>query len=552
MSDDPQGFNLGLVFETLAATLPDRDCLVWGDRRWTYAELAERSRRLASFLHGRGYGVHTPRAELEGHRSGQDHVALALYNGNEYLESMVGSYLARLAPFNVNYRYVGDELRYLFNDAAPKVLIYHASLAPTIAAVLDAVESIELLIQVADDSGHALLEGAIDYEAALAAGDPAGPAEVTPSPDDLYILYTGGTTGMPKGVLWRQHDIYLSAMGGRMIGTWEPVASYAEVADRARNGFGLRAMILPPLMHGAAQWSTFLMLANGSTLVLPQNPRHLDPADVLRTIEREQVNLFTVVGDAMLRPLLIELEHASYDTSTLLSIGNGGAPLTAAIRARVAEQLPNVLITDSVGSSETGAQMHASSASGEPAGQFRPGPGAVVLSEDLTEVLGVGHEGIGWLGQVGWVPLGYLGDADKTARTFPTIDGRRYSIPGDRAILLDDGEIELLGRDSVTISSGGEKIFAEEVEAALAGHPALTDVVVAGRPSEQWGQEVVAVVSLRPGASITLEELQEFASAHVARYKLPKDVVIVETVVRSPSGKADYRWARDQAIAART
>jgi acyl-CoA synthetase (AMP-forming)/AMP-acid ligase II len=544
--DPPTEFNLALTFETIAGAIPERLALIWGERRLTYAALAERARRLASFLHGAGLGIHTERGALAGHQSGQDHVGLALYNGNEYLESMVGGYRARVAPFNINYRYVGEELRYLLTDAVPRALIYHASLAPTLAEVLPDVGEIPVLLQVADSSGNELLSGALDYEAALAASSPEGPP-TEPSPDDLYILYTGGTTGMPKGVLWRQHDIFVAAMGGRRIGTWERVKSYESLAAQAAAGTGLKLMLLPPLMHGAAQWAGFLLMAEGATIIMPDDTRRLDPADVWRTVEREGANSLTIVGDATLRPLLEELDRHQYDTSTLFAIGNGGAPLTPAVRELALARLPSLLITDSAGSSETGAQMHAVASAESGAGLFRPGPGTVVVSEALDAVLEPGHDGMGWLAQSGSVPLGYLGDADKTARTFPVIAGTRYSIPGDRARLLADGQIELLGRDSVTINSGGEKIFVEEVERAITGHPAVADVVVTGRPSERWGQEVVAVVQLAEGHAARAEDIVAHASASIARYKLPKAVVFVPRVQRSPSGKADYRWAAEQA-----
>ena len=541
----PVQFNLATVFETLAETLGDRECFVWRERRLSYAQLAERSRRLAAYLHGRGLGLRVPRDQLAGHESGQDHIALALYNGNEYLEGMLGAFGARLAPFNVNYRYVGEELRYLLNDARPRALILHASLAPTLAEVLPTLDiPPEVLLQVPDESGNDLLPGAVDYEEALASASPAG-APVDPSPDDLYILYTGGTTGMPKGVLWRQHDIFMGAMGGRSLGSWESVTSYDGIIERLEAASPLRLLLLPPLMHGAAQWAVFGTMAQGSTIILPDNPRRLDPDDVWRTVEREKANVTTVVGDAVLRPLVMQLDKAQYDLSSLFAVGNGGAPLSPAVRELALARLPNLYISDAVGSSETGAQMTGSREG--PAGTFVPGPDTVVIDAGLTRVLQPGHEGDGWLAQSGYVPLGYLGDAEKTARTFPTIDGVRYSIPGDRARHLADGEILLLGRDSVTVNSGGEKIFAEEVERAIAGHPAVADVVVAGRPSERWGQEVVAVVQLADGAETTGDSITTHASEFIARYKLPKDVIFVKEIQRSPSGKADYRWAAEQA-----
>jgi 3-oxocholest-4-en-26-oate---CoA ligase len=545
-------FNLSKAFDTLVGSLAERECVVWRDRRLTYGDLAERSRRLASYLHGRGLTVHRERAGLEGWESGQDHVALALYNGNEYLEGMLGSYRARLAPFNVNYRYVGEELRYLLDDARPRAMILHSSLAPTIAEVLPTLESPpDVLLQVEDESGHRLLPGAAWYEEALAASSAEGPP-VDPSPDDLYILYTGGTTGMPKGVLWRQHDIFMAAMGGRKVGTWEIVTSYQGLTDRLDPNTAYRLMILPPLMHGAAQWAAFMLMAQGATLVFPDETRHVDPDDVWRTVEREKVNSVTIVGDAVLRPLLVQLDKARYDLSSFFAVGNGGAPLTPAVRAMARERLPNLIISDSAGSSETGAQMHVTSMDGVAVGSFLPGPGTVVVDEAMEHVLEPGHEGNGWLAQTGSVPLGYLGDAAKTARTFPLIEGVRYSIPGDRARLATDGQIELLGRDSVTVNSGGEKIFVEEVERAIAGHPAVADVVVTGRPSERWGSEVVAVVQLAEESSAAADpaSIVEHASAHIARYKLPKEVVFVQRIQRSPSGKADYRWAAETAVKA--
>jgi acyl-CoA synthetase (AMP-forming)/AMP-acid ligase II len=402
---------------------------------------------------------------------------------------------------------------------------------------------------VADDSGNALLPGAVDYEEALAASSPGG-VPVEPTADDLYILYTGGTTGMPKGVLWRQHDIFMAAMGGRKVGTWEVVTSYEDITERLGSSDPLKLMLLPPLMHGAAQWAAFMLMAQGATLVFPEDARRVDPDDVWRTVEREKVNTMTIVGDAVLRPLVMQLDKADYDLSSLFAVGNGGAPLTPAVRELALARLPDLIISDSAGSSETGAQMFVVRTKGGSAGSFLPGPGTVVVDEGLTAVLEPGHEGNGWLAQTGNVPLGYLGDAEKTARTFPVVAGVRYSIPGDRARHLADGQIELLGRDSVTINSGGEKIFVEEVERAITGHPAVADVVVTGRPSERWGQEVVAVVQLADGAETAAESIVEHASATIARYKLPKAVVFVPTIQRSPSGKADYRWAAEQALAA--
>jgi len=540
-------FDLPDVFDTVAGQLPDRACIIWGDRRLTFAEVADRSTRLAAYLRSRGLGAHAERDDLAGHESGQDHLGIYLYNCNEYIESMLGAFRARVAPFNVNYRYVADELLYLLDNADCRALVYHARFAPVVAGVWDRLPQLEVLVQVADGSDNDLLPGAVDYDAALAEVEPR--VDVQPSPDDLYVLYTGGTTGMPKGVLWRQHDIFMSAMGGRNILTQEAVESYEDVATNAKTfPEPLTFMVLPPLMHGAAQWVSFIGMTAGNAIVFTPDTTRLDPVEVWRTVERQRATTITVVGDAIARPLIDELERGDYDVSSLMSFGNGGAPLTPTIKERILARIPHAMVTDSVGSSETGAQMsHLSTSDGEIAsGRFTPGPGTVVVSEDLDAVLPPGHEGDGWLAQSGWVPLGYYKDAAKTARTFPVIDGVRYSVPGDRARHLASGEIELLGRDSVTINSGGEKIFAEEVETAIAGHPAVHDVVVVGRPSERWGQEVVALVQLADGRSATADDIVAHASRHIARYKLPKDVLFLDEIVRSPSGKADYRWARAQ------
>ncbi|WP_407686382.1 acyl-CoA synthetase [Mycobacterium sp. HUMS_1102779] len=536
------------VVAAVAAAIPDRDLLIQGDRRYSYAQVVERSNRLAAYLHSRGLGCHTERSALAGHEAGQDLLGIYAYNGNEYVEALLATFAARVAPFNVNFRYVKNELQHLLADAGASALVYHAAFAPRVAEILPDLPRLRVLIQIADDSGNDLLYGAVDYEAALASVSPEPPA-VRHSPDDLYVLYTGGTTGMPKGVLWRQHDIFMTSFGGRNLITGEPAQSVEEVVARTTAGPGTKLMILPPLMHGAAQWSVMTAISTGQSVVFPSVVDHLDAEDVVRTIEREKVAVVTVVGDAMARPLVNAIEKGVADVSSLGVVANGGALLTPFVKERLIEALPHAVVVDGVGSSETGAQMHHMSMPGAiSTGTFNAGPDTSVAAEDLSAILPPGHEGIGWLAQRGYVPLGYKGDAAKTAKTFPVIDGVRYAVPGDRARHRADGSIELLGRDSVTINSGGEKIFAEEVETAIASHPAVADVVVAGRPSERWGQEVVAVVALADGARADAEELVAHAATSLARYKLPKAVVFRAAVERSPSGKADYRWAREQAV----
>ena len=551
MPDTAVEFTVPAVTAAVAAAIPNRELIIQGDRRFTYAEVMDRSRRLSAYLHSRGLGCHTERSALDGHQVGQDLVGLYAYNGNEFVESLLGAFAARVAPFNVNFRYVKSELQYLLADSGATALIYHSAFAPRVAEVLPDLSQLRVLIQIADDSGNDLLEGAVDYESAINSQHPT-PA-VEHSPDDLYVLYTGGTTGMPKGVLWRQHDIFMTSFGGRNLMTGEPTHSLDEIVARLNGSTPTKLMVLPPLIHGAAQWSVMTAITTGQTVVFPNVVDHLDADDVVRTIEREKVMTVTVVGDAMARPLVAAIEKAredgTADVSTLAVVANGGALLTPYVKQRLIEVLPNALVVDGVGSSETGAQMHHLSTSASVStGVFNAGPDTFVAAEDLGSLLQPGHDGMGWLAQKGYVPMGYKGDAAKTAATFPVIDGVRYAIPGDRARHLADGRIELLGRDSVTINSGGEKIFVEEVETAIASHPAVADVVVTGRPSERWGQEVVAVVALADGAYAEASELIDHAAQTLARYKLPKAIVFRAAIERSPAGKADYRWAREQAV----
>ena len=542
-------FNLAQVFTAVAAANPERDCIVFGDRRFTFAQTQKRASRFARALHQWGLGVHRERAELAPYESGQSHLGLYLANGNEFLEAMLGAYMARVAPFNVNYRYVADELVYLLGNARADAVMYHARFAPTFGEALGAVGDGVRLIHVDDGSGHEPLPGAVRYEELLDSVSDE-PLDLVPSPDDLYVLYTGGTTGMPKAVLWRQHDIYMNAMGGRNFGTGEMVTSLEEIVERSRPE-GPGSMTVAPLMHGAAQWAAFINLCGGRPFVMAPTTTHFDPAEAWALAARERVVSLSMVGDAFGRPLLDELEAGDYDLSGLLILITGGAALTAPLKRRFVELLPQLTILDAGGSSESGSQMgEVSSSSQTTSGLFAPNPGAVVVSEDLTRILSPGDGEIGWLAQQGLIPLGYLGDPEKTARTFPVIEGIRHAVPGDRARWHADGRIELLGRDAVTINSGGEKIFAEEVEAAVARHADVYDVVVTSRPSQRWGNEVVAVVQLADGATADPESVVAEAARHVARYKLPKAVVFCDRVQRSPSGKADYRWAKELAAQA--
>ena len=534
--------NLAQINEAISQNYPDREAIVFRDKRFTYGDFERRTRQLANLLIDRGYGCHTPRSALDNWSSGQDHLGLYLYNCNEYLEGMLGSFKSRIAPFNINYRYVDEELIYLLNNASAKILVFHTSLRERVQSIREEIPSLELLIQVHDEEGE-LLPGAIEYEEALSESSGERP-DLEWEPDDLYILYTGGTTGMPKGVLWRQNDILIAALGGRRS-NGELLKSVDEYVARAARGVRV-SMPAPPFMHGAGTWNSLQTFHTGGTNIIQDNVRRFDAASVLDAIERERVENLMLVGDAFGRPLADALEDSSRDLSCLRNIITGGAIMTAKTKQDLISHLPNLNIVDTAGSSETGGQgTHVSSAkTGVSTGSFNLSNLNVVLSEDHSEILEAGHEGLGWWARGGNIPLGYLGDQKKTEETFPTVNGTRYSVPGDKVRLLADGSLELHGRESVTINSGGEKIFAEEVEQAIKHHPDVFDSVVAGRKSERWGNEVVAIVQMRTDRAPDTDDLLEECEKHIARYKLPKDFIFVDEIFRSPSGKADYKWAK--------
>lgn len=536
--------NLPTIHEALAEEFPHRPCVIWRDRTWSWGEVTERTRRFANLLLAHGIGRHGDLAACAGWESPHDHVGLYLHNSNAYLEGLLGASKAGAAAFNVNYRYVADELRYLLEDAGAAAIVYHGSFASTLAEVLPTLSRTPVLLRVDDGSGDELLPGATDYEEALSSASPDRP-DVTWLPDDFYMLYTGGTTGNPKGVLWRQADFLVAALGVRAPDGSE-IADLEQLAEVARRR-ELRAMPAPPLMHGAASWNAISAWIGGGTIVIQDRVDTLDPADVLDTCARHGVSSLLIVGDAFARPLLDEQRRSPRNLSSLRFLLTGGAILSPALRAEFIELVPGIRVVDVLGSSETGRQAVASS-DARSTGGFRPGGEMAIVDATRTSVLERTSTETGWLAQGGRIPRGYLGDRAKTLDTFPVIGGRRWAVAGDRAAWAADGSVTLLGREAVTINTGGEKVFAEEVEQAVKHHPGVYDALVVGRPSERWGQEVVAVVACRPGATVTLEELRETAGRHLARYKLPKALVLRPSISRSPSGKPDYAWAREQAI----
>lgn len=526
------------AFEAIAERHLDDDCLVYRERRLTWREARARSRRLANALLGAGLGCRVERQHLAGHASGQDHLGICLRNSNEYLESMIGALMARAAPFNINYRFTAAEMRRLLMDTSPAALVIQSDLTPLLAQCWADLPSVPLVLQVADDSGLGLMPGAVWYEDVLA-GAPAGRPAVTPSPDDLYILCTGGTSGAPKAVLWRNGDARVACFGGAEAASLGDV-----VAAATAPGDPTRVLIAPPLAHGAAQWMSMSAWGRGGTVLLPWNQRQLDPDAVWRQIETERVTSLLVVGDAFARPLVEQLDRDHYDLDSLNVVLSGGASLSPAVHDGFRRHLPWVVVVDGLGSSEAGGQLVTVAAGAAPRpGRFPLAPGNVVLSADRTRVLSAVDGEIGWLARTGRLALGYLGDADLTARTFPIIDGVRYAVPGDRASHRGERAVFVHGRDASTINTGGEKVFAEEVEAVLREHPAVYDCIVTSRPSQRWGQEVVGLVEWRADSSARASELLRFARQRLAGFKVPKAVVTVTAVRRSAAGKADYRWA---------
>jgi len=533
-------WSLAEVQDVLAAAVPERDQLVSRGVRRSWREVQERTQGLARFLLSRGLGVHRERSELERWECGQSPVGLVMHNRCEYIEAMVGCFRARAVPFNVNHHYTPGELRGLFDMVGAEALVYERAIGPHLAAALEGRDVV--LIDIDDESGVAPLPGSTPYETAVACASP-GDLPAT-SPDDLYMVCTGGTTGSPKAVLWRQADIFVAAMGGSDAATTESITQIATSAERAW-------FAVPPMMHAAAQWTAFAGMHLGATIALHDDSKRFDAAAILDVAERERVEMMSIIGDAYGRPMIEELRRRPRDLSALQRIGTGGAITTDECKQGLLDLLPGVTIVDGYGASETGGMAYGARSRSMSAKGFSPAAGAMVVSADRSRVLEPGDEEIGWTARRGRVPLGYLGDRAKTEATFPIVGGERMAVPGDRATLGADGQIRMLGRDSMVINTGGEKVFVEEVEKALMRHPGVVDVLVVGRPSERYGQEVVAIVQLRAGAEgASPGELREFAAKSIARFKAPRAVAYCDAIGRHPTGKPNYEWARKAAVSA--
>ncbi|MGW3141166.1 acyl-CoA synthetase [Streptomyces sp. NPDC001139] len=533
-------YNLADLFESVVDVVPDREALVYIDhpgtgaeRRLTYAELDAAANRIGHHLIDAGI------------RPGE-HLGLHLYNGVEYLQTVFGCLKARIVPVNVNYRYVEDELVYLYRDADLAALVFDAEFDARVAAALPQCPRLRHLVRVGggDEGGLA----AVPFTGAEASGSPERgfPAR---SGDDQFIIYTGGTTGMPKGVMWRQEDLFFSGLGGGAP-TGEPVKKPEELAERvAAGGSGITFFPTPPLMHGTSTLTSLIGFNFGQRVVIH---RKFAPEEVLRTVEKEKVTSISLVGDAMLRPLVDALAGPmrGTDCSSVFSVSSSGAVLSETVRRQFQDLLPNAVLLNNYGSSESGFNGTATADSG--AGQsfrIRVNSRTQVVDPATHEPVAAGE--VGRVAQCGHVPLGYYNDPRKTAETFFDKDGQRWVLLGDMATVDEEGVVTVLGRGSQCINTGGEKVYPEEVEQALKSHPDVYDALVAGVPDAKWGNHVAAVVQLREGAARpSLEDVQTYCRTHLAGYKIPRQLVITDAIRRSPSGKADYRWARDVAEAA--
>jgi len=526
-------FNLADLFERVADAVPEREALICAETRRTYKELDERATQLAHFLEQTGIGK-------------GDHVGLYLYNSCEYLEGMLACFKLRAVPINVNYRYVNEELLYIFQNADLTGLIHGREFTPCIDAVRSSVPKVATFVAVEDGSEADLaMIGAVSYEQAVAEGSKTRDFEVR-SEDDLFILYTGGTTGLPKGVMWPHKAIFYAGFGG--VGHYHPdgpLTAPEEIGERAKAASSIVTMPLAPLMHGACWWYACIGLYSGHKVVLNPN-KSLEGEQVWDIVEKERVNALAIVGDAMAVPLLEALRShpTRWDLSSIFNIGSGGAVFSEVFQEEFKKFFPNCYMTNSFGSSETGFQGRDTGEGKKGLGQIVKGDESDVITEDHRFVVpGSGEKG--YLARSGHVPVGYYGDDAKTAKTFVRIGGKHWALTGDLATVEADNTITVFGRGSNCINTGGEKVFPEEVEQALKNHPAIVDALVVSTPDARFGARVTAVIQTRDGDCLSLEEVQDECRRHIAGYKVPRALFFAESIQRSPSGKPDYKWAKE-------
>jgi acyl-CoA synthetase (AMP-forming)/AMP-acid ligase II len=535
-------FNLADIFEVVAQAVPERTAFVCGAQRLSFAQLDERATRLASALRAQGV--------QRGH-----HVGIQLHNSAAYLETFFACCKLGAAPVNVNYRYVADELAYLFRTLELRALVHGEAFEAEVTKALPQVPSLALRVPVgpsttttnAADTGVRCMS----FDSLMASG---GPQLEDPdrSGDDIFMLCTGGTTGLPKGVMWPHRSLFMAALGGGGIYFRRPpIAAPEELATLVPAGPALTYFAVAPLMHGAAMWATLISLFAGHTVVVNDEPA-FDAAHVWDIVVRDGVNILSIVGDAMALPLVqaLEREPGRWNLQRLMVFGNGGAVFSRHLQDRLKACVPHVMVNNGMGSSESGLVGGGDKPVGNKEGLIRitPRPDLAVIDESHQLRTAPGDEGT--LARTGYTPVGYYGDPKKTAETFVTIEGRLWVLTGDRARIDDNGDYLVLGRGSGCINTGGEKVFPEEVEEAARRCAAVRDVLVVGLPDERWGQRVTAVVEPEPGQAFDRAEFDRVCRAHLSGYKVPRTVVLAERIRRSPAGKADYAWAKSFAEAA--
>ena len=523
--------NIADLFEHAVDAVPERLALACGDQTVSYADLEAMSNQTAHWLAAAGVGP-------------GDHVGIYGRNSIELVASLLASYKLRAIPVNVNYRYVEAELRYLFGEAELKGLVHDRQFSDKVTAVLADCPGITGVLTIEDASGAELPPGAADFTSAIA-GESAGRDFGERSADDIYMLYTGGTTGYPKGVIWRHEDVWRTLGGGVEFTTGERLPDEWEQIRRGSAGSaGMVRLATAPLIHGSAQWGTLPALFCGDAVVfVPQFDAH----DVWRAVQRHRVNVLMIIGDAMARPLIEAYQEEQYDLSSVVAISSNAALFSPSVKEQYLALLPNVVITDAVGASETGftGLGYVSAANKKAEGPtVTPGPATIVIDENNRPV---GPGEIGRIARGGHIPLGYYKDPVKTAALFAEVDGVRYSVPGDWARVEEDGSFTLLGRGNTCVNTGGEKVFPEEVEGALKSFDGVFDALVLGVPDERLGQRVAALVQPRDGHDLDLAALEAHLRTLIAGYKVPRSVWLVDRIGRTPAGKADYTWARKYA-----
>jgi acyl-CoA synthetase (AMP-forming)/AMP-acid ligase II len=524
-------YNIADLFEHAVDYFPDRLAVACGDDEATYAELEERANRLAHHLadHGVSAGAH---------------VGMCTRNRLEAIVTMLAVYKLRAALINVNYRYTASEIRYVLDNADVVALVHERTYSDRVAEALPGAATVKHVVVVEDESE--LPFTGTSYPDALASGRPERDFEQR-SGADLYLLYTGGTTGVPKGVMWRHEDVWRTLGGGINFMTGEPLENEFVQAETGKVTGGMVRLCLAPLIHGNAQWAALMALFGGDTVVLLT---HFNPTEVWRAVERRKVNVVVLIGDAMARPMIEAFHAGSYDVSSVYAISSSAALFSQSVKNEYLAALPNAVITDAIGSSETGfmgiGMITKDTEQGVGGPRVSAGKDTIVI-DVFDKPIPPGSDEIGRLARGGHIPLGYYKDPEKTARLFVEVDGKRYTVPGDFARHEPDGTITLLGRGNTCVNTGGEKVFPEEVEAALMSHPDVFDVLVVGVPDERLGQRVAALVEPRPDATPSADDLVDHVRAELAGYKVPRSIWLVDKMQRLATAKADYKWAANYA-----